>query len=360
MQHRKQDVRTVAEEQKSLRKDPQGRNTDGKLVAGPWKRWLIPVAYVAIAAAASALVYFFLILPGALPWTGSGKEEPGPPFTYSFTTKMAQGFDVSVIPDEYSTYEAPPWGDDDVFSLLVIGRDKDYSKTGALLAKSHGRADTIMMLLLPRARRTATLVSIPRDTLVIAKDKGMVAKINSLYDAIPPSSLMDAVAELTGVKIDRWACLDFEGFADIVDLLGGVDVEVTKRMKYTDKAAGYSIDLDPGTYHFDGAQALSYIRYRNDALGDIGRVDRQLELVKKLAAKAMSWNTAGRLFGLVSVAGRSIMGDLDLEEAFAVGVRLLRVGSSNIETWKVPGGFVGPYWQADLPRLREMVSEAML
>ncbi|OQB46345.1 MAG: putative transcriptional regulator YvhJ [Firmicutes bacterium ADurb.Bin153] len=357
MERRKSEASTADEITSGPPPGTQGKGPSGPRKAAPWK-FLPGAAAVVIAA---ALAYCFLLaLPGALPWAGSDGRGPGPPFMYSFSAKDALSTDVSVMPDGYSAYSSPPWGDDDVFSLLVVGRDKDYSKDGGVLAKSHGRADTIMVLLMPRNKMSVTLLSIPRDTLVVSKDDGTAAKMNSLYRALLPVSLMDAVAELTGVEIDRWVCLDFEGFAAIVDILGGVDVEVAGRMKYTDKAGGYSIDLYPGTYHFDGAEALSYIRYRNDAMGDIGRVERQLDLVKKLAGKAMLWDTAGRLFGLVLTVGRNVASDLDLDEAFAVGVRLLRIGSSYIDAIKVPGGFVGPYWRADLAKLRRMLEDAIL
>jgi len=311
------------------------------------KRILLTAAIIVVSLCILALLSIFYLAPALLPWS-SPQEAIDPTAMLGFY-KPAEAMmqDVSLLDGSYSA-DDPSWGDDDVFALIIIGNDYDYSKSGARASGSPGRADTIMLLLMPKDKLSATLVSIPRDTMVTNASGSSYVKINSLYRGSPPVSLMRKVAEITGIKVDRWLSMDFTGFGYLVDLLGGVDITVTKRMKYIDRAGGYQIDLQPGSYHFNGEDALTYVRYRSDALGDIARVDRQLGFVKSLAGRAAAWNTAGKLFGLLYVANEYLSTDICLGEAIAIGARLIKIGQDKVDYWKMPGSFNGTFWQINM------------
>jgi len=321
-------------------------------------RRALTVTFASLFLVAAAFLAVYYLVPRLLPWSEPEKEAPDPSAMLdSFRPAEAMKEDTPLVGGGYAA-DNPPWGDDDVFSLLIIGNDYDYSKGGKRVASSAGRADTIMLLLVPRQKMSAALVSIPRDTMV-TNAAGSSVKINSLYRAPVPSALSAEVSRMTGISVDRWVSIDFSGFVEIVDILGGVEIEVQKRMKYTDVAGGYHIDLSPGLYHFDGQEALRYVRYRSDAMGDVGRVERQLGFVRALADKAASWDTAGKLFALLYSIKNNIQSDLSFTEAFALGVRLLRTGMGAISTWKVPGSFNGPYWQVNRDSLRASISKAL-
>ncbi len=314
------------------------------------KRILLTAAIIVVSLCILALLSIFYLAPALLPWS-STKQVIDPTAMLGFY-KPAEAMrqDMSLLDGSYST-DDPAWGDDEIFALLIIGNDYDYSRSGARASGSPGRADTIMLLLMPKDKMSATIVSIPRDTMVTNAYGSSYVKINSLYRGSPPDSLMRKVAELTGIKVDRWLSMDFAGFEYLVDLLGGVDITVTKRMKYTDRAGGYQIDLQPGSYHFNGEEALTYVRYRSDALGDIARVERQLGFVKALAGRAATWNTAGKLFGLFYVANEYLSTDINLGEAIAIGARLIKIGQDKVDYWKMPGSFNGTFWQLDVQEL---------
>lgn len=250
-----------------------------------------------------------------------------------------------------------PWGGDGMFTMLVIGTDVDYTGPATQSSASIGRADTAMLLLMPRSGRKAVIMSIPRDTLVSTNGKNGKVRFNSLYRGLPPDELIAGVKALTGLEVDRWMKVDFNAFVAFVDAIGGVEVDVEKNMKYTDHAAGYSLNLKPGLQVLDGKTSLAYVRYRNDALGDIARVNRQQQFVKAVASKVISLSTISRLDEFKAILDEYVKNDLNFYEMAAIGMRALKVGPSNIDTTTLPGGFSGPYWQADPGKVQELIAE---
>ena len=172
------------------------------------------------------------------------------------------------------------------FSILLVGEDRDYARNGEAIARA-GRMDAIMLLIVPR-RGKALLVSIPRDSLVSFPGGGR-RRINSAAATGGMDLARQVVSELVGLDVHKHASVNFAGFIEIIDAVGGVDITVDRRMKYTDRAGGYSIDLVPGTYHMDGEMALNFVRYRHDALGDISRTARQQQFFRALLDELASW-----------------------------------------------------------------------
>src|SRR5690606_25777176 len=125
-----------------------------------------------------------------------------------------------------------------------------------------------------------------------------------------PELTVRTVENLLDIDIDHYLVLDFASFARFIDLLGGVEVEIDRPMRYDDYAQGLHIDLKPGRQVLTGEQALQYVRFRADGLGDValvdpvrevydGRVKRQLEFVRRVAARAMGIEAIPRLPQLV-------------------------------------------------------------
>ncbi len=250
-----------------------------------------------------------------------------------------------------------PWGDDNMFTMLVIGTDVDYTGPATQSSASIGRADTAMLLLMPRSGRTAVVISIPRDTLVSTNGKNGKVRFNSLYKGLPPDDLITGVKTLTDLEVDRWMKVDFNAFVAFVDAIGGVEVDVEKTMKYTDRAGGYTLNLKPGVQVLDGKTSLAYVRYRNDALGDIARVNRQQQFVKAVASKVIRFSTISHLDDFKAILDEYVKNDLNFYELAAIGMRTLKVGPSNIDTTTLPGNFSGPYWQADKEKIQALVEE---
>jgi len=248
-----------------------------------------------------------------------------------------------------------PWGEDGMFTMMIVGTDVDYVGPATRSTASIGRADTTMLLIMPRNSQTATLMSIPRDTLVSVNGKNSRVRLNSLYKGIPPDELAEGVKRLTGLEVDRWLEVNFEAFVGLIDAIGGVEVDVEKRMRYTDIAGGYKLDLQPGRQLLDGKTALAYVRYRQDALGDIARVSRQQDFMMSIARKTISLSSLSKIGEFRAIMDKYVVNDMNLYEYAAIGMRALKIGPGNFSTTTLPGNFSGPYWEADSQKIAEMI-----
>ncbi|HEX6197416.1 MAG TPA: LCP family protein [Jiangellaceae bacterium] len=147
-------------------------------------------------------------------------------------------------------------------------------------------ADTIMLLYIPNDGDPA-LISIPRDSLVDIPGQG-TNRINAAYSFGGPQLLVQTVQQNTGVAIDDYVQIGLGGFANIVDALGGVDLCLDQAIA-DDKA---HIDLPAGCQTLDGPNALGYARARQfDPRSDLGRVERQREIVGAIADQTLSLDT---------------------------------------------------------------------
>jgi LCP family protein required for cell wall assembly len=120
-----------------------------------------------------------------------------------------------------------------------------------------------------------TLIAIPRDLYLDAWQR----RINSMYAVEGADGLRRAVEVLLGLPVDYYVIINLDIFENVVDALGGVEVNVPYRMLYSDRAAGLSIDLRPGPQVLDGAAAAGFVRFRESLRGDLDRLDN----VKSLA-----------------------------------------------------------------------------
>jgi LCP family protein required for cell wall assembly len=148
------------------------------------------------------------------------------------------------------------------------------------------RTDTIMLLHVPESGPTV-LISIPRDSYVAIPGHGK-NKINAAFSFGGPKLLIQTIEGVTGLHVDHYVEIGFGGFASIIDSVGGVKMCLPKAMK--DQKA--HINLPKGCQNLNGTNALGYVRARySDPLGDLGRVQRQREMIGAVAAKTVSVKT---------------------------------------------------------------------
>ncbi|MCR4426813.1 MAG: LCP family protein [Firmicutes bacterium] len=241
----------------------------------------------------------------------------------------------------------------DSLNILLLGEDITYAPNGTA-QDGPGRTDTMILMVVPRRGTGATLISIPRDTLVSLPGHG-VRRINAATILGGTALARAAVSNLLGLEVHRHMIVDFNGFEKIVDAVGGVEIVVDKRMKYTDVAGGYSIDLAPGVHMMDGRTALSYVRYRHDALGDISRAGRQQQFMKAVLGKLASWEGLRESRRILSIVREYTQTDLTTREMVAIGWRFRALGGTVLETATLPGRFRGAYWEPDPEGIRALV-----
>lgn len=236
---------------------------------------------------------------------------------------------------------------DDVMNVLVVGSDSreglSDEELGALGTEDHGArlTDTIMLFQLDPRRDNAAVLSFPRD-LRVTYCNGSVGKINGAFAVGEdsgvggPNCLVETIHELTGVPIHHYAAVDFAGFIDVVDTLGGVEMYLDEPLR--DRFAG--LDLPAGCVSLDGKQALGFVRARHID-SDLGRMARQQRFLKELVAQATSAGTLmnpARLFGLVRSLAGTVETDagLGLDEMRRIAYSLRGVNADRLVARTVP------------------------
>lgn len=268
---------------------------------------------------------------------------------------VALAFAVSAAIGGYRRFMALSVFDEStpVSTVLVIGTDVTYSRDGHRI-EGATRADTLMLVGLNRETNAVWVMSIPRDTLVKIPGHG-TGRINAAHAYGGHELVAEALSNFLGIPVHRYVATDFAGFTRMVDLLGGIEINVEKPMRYSDRAGGLDVDLKPGLQVLDGEKALEYVRYRNDRLGDIGRAQRQQEFVKALAKKAMRWDTLLHYKEILDIVKSCVSSDMTIGEMASFGYRVFRIGPESLKTATLPGSFYGPYWKPDAEKAKEVL-----
>jgi len=218
------------------------------------------------------------------------------------------------------------------------------------------RADTLALISFDPERGQIGVLSIPRDTRALIPGYGE-AKVNAAYAYGGPRLTIRTVEQLLGIKAHFYIKLGPESFAKIIDAIGGVEVDVEKDMKYTDSWAGFSIDLKKGRQRLNGEQATGYIRYRHDALGDIGRVERQHKLLTSLVRQLRQTSTVTAAPKLLRVIAENTQTSLTPAEMMTLGFFALRTQGEPLRMHTLPGTFAPLYWEPDVPKVRALVAD---
>lgn len=230
-------------------------------------------------------------------------------------------------------------------SILVLGSDERKGETNS-------RSDTIILVTIDPNLKKAAVISIPRDTRVTLAN-GQVDKINAAYAYGGPQSSVKAVQNLMGIPVDYYVELNFEGFAKIVDTLGGVTINVPQRMYKPSEG----INLYPGLQRLNGSQALAFVRYRDYQLGDIDRASKQQQFLTALAAEILQPSTITKLPALINEARPY----LDTNMGLGTMLKLSRMApgftAESVISQTLPGYFynqvgagnqlLNSYWVAD-------------
>jgi LCP family protein required for cell wall assembly len=211
--------------------------------------------------------------------------------------------------------------------VLVIGSDVRQGDPAA------GRSDSMHIVAVNTAAMRGTVLGIPRDTWVTIPGHGQ-AKINDSLPAGGPQKVVDTVTAVTGIPIHYWALVDFSRFRDLVDRLGGIDVNVPYKMGDPFSGAFF----DPGPRHMNGAEALAFSRNRHGAPGgDIGRSENQGRVL--LAGLAKMRAETSDPFGMLKwlEAFRSLVAtDVPIRDLLTLGAIARRLDSANLPNVVMP------------------------
>ena len=240
--------------------------------------------------------------------------------------------------------------------VLIMGVDKREDDVG--------RSDTMMIATIDPRLDQATLLSIPRDTRVKIRGHGY-DKINAAFAYGGVDLSESTVESFLGIDIDHYVLIDTSSFVKIIDAIGGVDIDVEKRMYYEDPwddNGGLLIDLYPGQQHMDGKTAVTYVRYR-DSEGDIGRVKRQQAFMTACMNKVTSPEIVPRIPKIIREIIEAVETDMSLRQLLELAGALKAAAQNGLETDMVPGYplYIDDisYWIPDVEELRISVADAL-
>ena len=234
-------------------------------------------------------------------------------------------------------------------NILVMGIDDVPDALPNSDAIFAGRTDTLLLVRVDADAGTLNVMSIPRDTRVQIPGFGM-DKINQANVLGGPELVAQTLGyNLGNIQIDRYVRINTTAFREMVDLVGGIEVNVPTRMEYTDRTQELYIDLYPGWQTLNGDQAEQFARFRQDS-GDIGRVQRQQMLLKALRERLTNPMVIPKLPQAIRVLQRYVDTNLTLEEMLAIANFGLEIESDQLQMVMLPGRFSTPaefnasYW----------------
>ncbi|MBX6396145.1 MAG: LCP family protein [Alicyclobacillaceae bacterium] len=238
--------------------------------------------------------------------------------------------------------------------VLLLGYDARPGQTT-------GNSDTLIVASFDPAAKRLGLLSVPRDTRVAIPGHGY-QKINAAMSEGGVDLTRRVVGDLLGVSIDYYVRVNFQQFKEVIDTLGGVTVEVDKDMYYvTGDTEDGVINLHKGVQHLNGDQALQFVRYRQDALGDITRTERQQKLLKALADQVLQPSTIVKLPVLIPQVMKAVDTDLSVMDVVKLGKAAAEMDRNQILTETLPGQFLNlegvSYWQVDPQEAKRVMAD---
>ena len=237
-------------------------------------------------------------------------------------------------------------------NIVVMGVDERSDDVG--------RSDTLFVVMFDSSNKSASLLSVPRDTRVRIDGHGW-DKINHAYAYGGRELTQKTVEELLGIKINNYVMVDFKGFTGLVDAIGGIDIDVEKDMYYHDTWDGFTVDLKKGRQHLDGKTAIQYVRFRDEE-GDIGRIRRQQHFLMAVYDKITSADMLLHIPGLAKQLTSMVKTDMPLGDMIDLGRALhSMVKEKGLSMAMVPGTpkYIDgiSYWLPDITDLRELMEK---
>ncbi|SEJ72790.1 transcriptional attenuator, LytR family [Propionispira arboris] len=244
----------------------------------------------------------------------------------------------------------------DKANIMIMGVDSR--------ADDVGRSDTLMVATIDPKKDQASLLSIPRDTRVKIKNHGF-DKINHAYAFGGHELTKDTVENFLGVTLDHYIIIDTHAFQRIIDTIGGIDIDVEKRMYYEDPwddDGGLIINLQPGMQHMDGKTAITYVRYRDEE-GDLGRIQRQQKFMKAIFDKIASPSIIMKIPSIIKEVSNSIKTDMSIRQMIEFAGTIKESQKNGLKTDMVPGRplYIDEisYWIPNIKELRQTLANAL-
>jgi LCP family protein required for cell wall assembly len=308
---------------------------------GKARRWLLVTGVVL-----AVLIVIVVALAGGSYWWFTAKVQTSNERIDPQTERALE------TPPPTTLVSVPPPADmkNPPIDIVLLGSD---TRAGTL--DTPGSSDVIMLLHVDRDQDFLSIMSVTRDLYVdipgYYKDR-----INAAYYLGGPPLSITTIKHVLGIDVTKYVEVGFTSFEEIVDSLGGIYVDVDRRYTPIPRWDG---DLYPGYQLLDGAQALSFARYRFDGNGDFGRMARQQRIMAAARDRAATWSLPTKLPGIVDGLLSSAKTNLTANELLKLAYWLVKLDGSRIKQTLIKGVGDRIHGKAVVVVEREALAEAV-
>ncbi len=217
------------------------------------------------------------------------------------------------------------------FTVLLMGIDDQ----GAPHMK--GRTDVLMVAVVNPETKKVSLLSIPRDTYVTISGTGRKDKINHAHSLYGRETAIATVEDFLDIEIDYYMAVNFDGFRDFINVLGGLKINAEKDMYHHYKKDNIVINIKKGETVLNGDEALYYVRFRKDAEGDFGRNRRQQQVIKAVLDQTLTMRNVTKVGEMIEVIGDNFRTDIPANQLFNMVRHFATLSGDDVESLTLTG-----------------------
>lgn len=242
-------------------------------------------------------------------------------------------------------------------NILVLGIDATEKGEDAFKGN---RSDAMLLVSIAPHGKNVNVISIPRDSKVYIADRTKPDKINHAFAYGGINLTVKTVEETFGIRVDHYIVLSNLAFVKFIDTIGGLPIYIEKDMYYHDSAGSLHINLPKGDRILSGKEAEGYMRFRKDALGDIGRIRRQQWFFNALGERLKDPQVLVKIPEVLKILPKYILTDLSVYELSQYAALAKSVDMSTVQVATLPGspsqrGSIS-YWILDPEKTQEIIN----
>lgn len=242
---------------------------------------------------------------------------PEPTIEEKFVKEVGKISNIEHFDDEVKLSTKEP------FAMLLLGVDGDSFKAT--------RSDTIMLGIVDPENAKVSLLSIPRDLRVDIPENGY-DKINAAFALGGVDLTAKTIEDTFDVPIKYYATINFKGFQELVDAIGGIELEVEKDLTFSDRITKTRFSLNQGQQTLNGIQALNYARFRGDGEGDFGRMRRQQQVIRAIVDQTISFRNIPKIIDIIEVVDDNFSSNVSYKDLGLLALKMRNLSGNSIDS----------------------------
>lgn len=242
---------------------------------------------------------------------------PEPTIEEKFVKEVGKISNIEHFDDDVNLSTKEP------FAMLLLGVDGDsFNAT---------RSDTIMLGIVDPENAKVSLLSIPRDLRVDIPENGY-DKVNAAFALGGVDLTAKTIEETFDVPIKYYATINFKGFQELVDAIGGIELDVEKDLTFSDRITKTRFSLNQGPQTLNGIQALNYARFRGDGEGDFGRMRRQQQVIRAIVDQTISFRNIPKIIDIIEVVDDNFSSNVSYKDLGLLALKMRNLSGNSIES----------------------------